>query len=106
VEPGATTAVPWSREEIEDLLVCMLWWATGAVSVMLGLGAFVEFSDANYLSSVLLAMGASSAPLASLSAALDGRLQRFMLRQFRPEFRSMPHSMHRLTGRTAPPSLD
>ena len=82
MKPWCHAGVPPGAGRIGELNRVHPWGATGAGSVMLAWRAR-GIRDANYLSSVLLAMGASSTPLASLTAALDGRLQRFMLRQFR-----------------------
>lgn len=58
-------------------LVFLLWWLSGSVSVVMGLGAAVEFSDRDYVTSVLFGVGALSAPASVLYAVVEGCLGRF-----------------------------
>lgn len=70
-------------EEMERLFLSILWWLAGVVSLTLAAGGIVEFGDGNHVKSVMLFVGASSAPAGILCAALDGSLHRLATRWLR-----------------------
>lgn len=68
VVPDRQTSVG-SLDGVETPFVFAVFWLAGVVSAVMGLGAFVEFEEASYVVSFMLAVGAAATPVSLLAHA-------------------------------------
>lgn len=58
-----------SLDGVERPFVFAVFWLAGVVSALMGIGAFVEFEEASYVESFMLAIGAAATPVSLLAHA-------------------------------------